>query len=284
MIQPMLAQKAEHPQIGVEWLAELKLDGIRFLYSTDEGRSAWTRHGTPCLSRFPELESVVVPEGTALDGELICLDEDGKPCWEYLMARFATKDERKVRVGVQTHPVEYVVFDLIRWKGQCVTSWPLLERKALLEELEEGPHLARVRFVVGQGRELFALVQEQNLEGIVQKRSGSQYEIGKRSEAWRKVIHWHHQDVVLTGILKEDGAWLVGVESGDKIRPAGVIEFPPPPDVRQAVWRIVPLAKTRKDKQAVYLRPEIQLRVKWARGGRKRDGFAFRCLSRFFWS
>jgi ATP-dependent DNA ligase len=38
MIQPMLAQKAEHPQSGEEWLAELKLDGIRLLYSTDGGR------------------------------------------------------------------------------------------------------------------------------------------------------------------------------------------------------------------------------------------------------
>jgi hypothetical protein len=43
MIQPMLAQKAEHPQSGEEWLAELKLDGNRLLYSTDGGRSAWTR-------------------------------------------------------------------------------------------------------------------------------------------------------------------------------------------------------------------------------------------------
>jgi ATP-dependent DNA ligase len=60
MIQPMLAQKAEHPQSGEEWLAELKLDGIRLLYSTDGGRSAWTRHGTPCLSRFPELEHLAV--------------------------------------------------------------------------------------------------------------------------------------------------------------------------------------------------------------------------------
>jgi DNA ligase-1 len=186
------------------------------------------------------------------------------------MARFATRDKRKVRAGAQAHPVEYVVFDVIRWKGQDVTHWPLLERKALLEKLEEGPHLSRVRFVIGQGEELFRLVATNQLEGIVQKRIGSRYGIGKRSEAWRKVIHWHHQDVVLTGIRKEDGAWLIGVESGGQIRPAGVIEFPPPPDVRQAVWRIVPLAKTGEDKQAVYLRPEIRLRVKsrgWTKAG-----------------
>jgi DNA ligase-1 len=48
-----------------------------------------------------------------------------------------------------------------------------------------------------------------------------------RSEAWRKVIHWHVQDVVLMGIRKEDVAWLVGVEEEGRIRPAGVVEFPP---------------------------------------------------------
>jgi DNA ligase 1 len=116
----------------------------------------------------------------------------------------------------------------------------------------------------------FGLVQAENLEGIVQKRKDSRYEIGKRSEAWRKVIHWHYHDVLLTGIRKEDGAWLIGVKEGERIRPAGVIEFPPPPDVRKAVRSILPLAKTGEDHKAVYLRPEIRLTVKsrgWTKSG-----------------
>jgi DNA ligase-1 len=270
MISPMLAQKADAPLPGDEWISELKLDGIRLILSTHGERMAWTRHGTPCLSRFPELASAQVPLGTVLDGELVCLNESGKPCFESVLSRFSVKDERKIRTRMQTTPVEYVVFDVIQWKGKDVTDLPLLKRKALLEELTEQDHLSRVRYEIGQGRELFGLVQAENLEGIVQKRKASRYEIGKRSEAWRKVIHWHHHDVVLTGIRKEDGAWLIGVEEAGRLRPAGVIEFPPPTDVRKAVRSILPLAKTGEDAKAVYLHPEIRLTVKsrgWTKSG-----------------
>jgi DNA ligase-1 len=148
---------------------------------------------------------------------------------------------------------------------------PLHERKKILHEtIQKQPHLTLVRSIPGeQAQAFFDLIREKNLEGIVLKRKESMYQIGKRSYDWLKVINYHYHDVRLTGLRKGEFGWLIGIEEGGKVRPAGLIEFPPPPDVRKAVWSIVDQGKIGEDKNFIYLDPQIRMKVK-SRGWTKR--------------
>jgi DNA ligase-1 len=187
------------------------------------------------------------------------------------MIRFQTTNPVKAQALIDSYPVEYCVFDFLRLRGEDITRLPLMERKALLEEhIGNQNHLALVRWIPGeQGKAFFDLIRHQNLEGMVMKKKDSVYQVGKRSHDCLKVINYHYHDVRLTGLRKGEFGWLIGVEEGGRVRPAGLIEFPPPPDVRKAVWSIVEQGKIGKDKDFIYLDPQIRMKVK-SRGLTKR--------------
>src|SRR5215467_5749211 len=91
-----------------------------------------------------------------LDGEVVCLDPDGRPDFRALLYRRA-------------EPFFYA-FDVL-WLEGDVRDRPLMERKKLLRKLlgrRRGvvPYLDHV---VGRGRDLFAAICEQDMEGIVAK-------------------------------------------------------------------------------------------------------------------
>jgi len=64
-VSPMLLHKVEEPFDNDEWVSELKLDGIRFLYSTMNGSSFYTRHENEVTERFPELITNQISKGTS---------------------------------------------------------------------------------------------------------------------------------------------------------------------------------------------------------------------------
>jgi DNA ligase-1 len=272
-LSPMLLQKAKFPTSDDTHICELKLDGIRLILSNVGGQlQCWTRHGTPCLERFPELRHLELPLGVVLDGELIVADEQGYPDFEAIMIRFQITNRRKIDALMQSLPVEYCVFDILMFNGQDITHLPLHERKQILHEvIQDQPHLTLVRSVPGkQAQAFFELIRQQGLEGVVLKRKDSTYQIGKRSNDWLKLINYQYHNVRLTGLKKDEFGWLIGVEEGGRVRPAGIIEFPPPEDVRKAVWRIVNHAKMGEDKNIIYLSPDIKMIVKsrgWTKNG-----------------
>jgi DNA ligase-1 len=187
-------------------------------------------------------------------------DENAHPDFEAIMSRFSTTNPRKVESLRKSHPVQYAVFDILRIQGEDVTSLPLWKRKELLEEvIEENERISKVRYVEGQGDALFALVCEQGLEGVVLKWKDSIYEVGKRSKHWLKVINYSYYEVYLTGIRKGEVGYLLSFPDG---KPAGIMEFPLPPDARKALWGILPMAKQKEDERFIYLKPEIRCQVK----------------------
>jgi ATP-dependent DNA ligase len=90
----------------------------------------------------------------------------------------------------RTHPVVYVVFDLLYRDHQPLLDLPLRERRAQLQDLVAragNPRLQLSEGVVGQGLQLFAAARERGLEGIVAKRLDSRYRPGERTDAWQKI-------------------------------------------------------------------------------------------------
>jgi DNA ligase-1 len=96
------------------------------------------------------------------------------------------------RYALENSILSNVVFDIIQYKGESVTKLPLRERKQLLDEIitQDTSLSAKVKYIEGHGAAYFDLVKAQSLEGIVLKRKDSRYEVGKRSQAWLKVINY----------------------------------------------------------------------------------------------
>lgn len=263
MLKPMLLQKADAPFDDPQTIAEPKMDGFRLLLSTVEGMKAYTRHGNEVSNRFPELWTAPIPAGTILDGELIVM-HGGRPDFERVMKRLMTQDPRKIQHLTRTLPVQYVVFDLLQHRGQRVTHLPLMERKRLLEEtLQEDDVLSVIRFSEGNGTGLFQATKAAGLEGIVIKRKDSVYEVGRRSWAWQKIVHWQEAEVVITGYRKQDPGWLIAVEEDGRLRPGGVMELGMGPKERKAFYEVARQIQTHEDRRFVHVEPRIHCKVKY---------------------
>jgi ATP-dependent DNA ligase len=83
-------------------------------------------------------------------------------------------------------PPVFVAFDVLVAHGEDVRTLPLARRKAVLKRLAKGAQrwIALADGVPGQGRRLFELVAENDLEGIVAKRLVDPYVPG-RTTWWK---------------------------------------------------------------------------------------------------
>ena len=252
----MLLHKAEQPIEDENIINELKLDGIRLILSKFDNRiKLHTRHNNEVSNKFPELLQVNIPDGTVLDGEIIVTDQQGKPDFEAMMQRFQSKKSE--------HNIQYCVFDVIYHKGQKITHLPLHERKELLEEIVEDSNLiCKVKWMYGNGPAYFDLVKQQGLEGIVQKKANSKYQIGKRSQEWRKVINYQYTDAVITGLRKDEFGLLLGIEENNRIKPAGIMEFVTPEARKQFYSQYQDLI-VDENKKFIFLDPKIKCKVKF---------------------
>lgn len=252
-VSPMLLQKVAEPFDDDSYITELKLDGIRLILSKFDNKvRLYTRHNNEVSAKFPELLTIGVPDGTVLDGEIIVSDECGKPDFEAMMSRFLS--QRKLEKGT----LSYVVFDVIQYKGKSVTRLPLMDRKRLLDEIipQDSSLVAKVKYIEGHGSVFFDLVRQQGWEDIVLKRKESRYEVGKRSQAWLKVINYQYDDVMITGLRKGEFGLLLSFLDG---RPAGIMEFMPPKE-RNALYG--QLEVVSEDDKFTFIEP-VQCRVKF---------------------
>jgi len=259
----MLLQKVEEPFDNDDWVSELKLDGIRFLYSTMNGSNFYTRHENEVTERFPELITNQISKGTILDGEIIITDENGKPDFEALMGRFQVTNPRRIPIISKRNPVTFCAFDVVYFKGKKVSHLPLMERKELLAEIlpEDLQRITKTLSINGSGHALFDLVKLQDLEGIVLKKKDSKYEIGKRSKNWLKVIHYKYKTVTIAGFRKSEFGWLLGFPDG---KPAGIMELGVPADARKAVYELAKMVGAKETNDYVYfLNDSLKCKIKY---------------------
>jgi bifunctional non-homologous end joining protein LigD len=149
---------------GPEWTFELKFDGFRAIADTVTGRLVSKRGNR--MHRFEALLGSL-PADCVLDGEIVALDEAGRPKFADLM--FGRR------------PPLFVAFDVLAHRGEDLRPLPLSRRKAVLKRLAKGARrwIALADGVPGRGRRLFDLVAEMDLEGIVAKRLADPYAPGR---------------------------------------------------------------------------------------------------------
>lgn len=172
------------------WLYELKYDGFRCLVTKyrDIVRLE-SRSGRDMSECFPELVAEILPirQEFVADAELVVLDERGRPVWERLKARHVIRKPERIRQAAMTDPAALFAFDLLWLNGADFRRRPLLERKAALHRLL--PANRRIRYAghfLDSSKELWALANEQELEGIVAKDAASPYTAG-RTLRWLKI-------------------------------------------------------------------------------------------------
>jgi DNA ligase 1 len=255
-VPPMLLQKIDKPFDDMDYISELKLDGIRGIYSSMQIPKLYSRHNNEISAKFPEIiELPNIPPGTILDGEIIVTNQHGKPDFEAVMRRFQSKRDKS--------PVQYCVFDIIYYNHKPVYSLPLVERKKLLEKvIQDNSIITKCRWTYGRCSDLFNLCKQQDLEGIVMKKADSTYQINKRSYDWLKVINYQYSDIVITGLCKNEFGVLVGIKEDNKVRHMGLMEFMKPQD-RKILYKLYRQLITNEDKNFVYLEPVLKGRIKY---------------------
>ncbi|AEI40651.1 ATP-dependent DNA ligase [Paenibacillus mucilaginosus] len=270
-ISPMLLETAKHPFSNEHYLFEPKIDGHRLVLSRQGGQTRlYTRHHNDCTFQYPELNPVALDD-VILDGEVAATDASGAIDFEAVMERFALRRADKVRRAAAERPVNYIVFDVLRYNGVDLRGLPLYRRKEILAGIDFGnPHMAKVPVVPKEGERLFEQIAARQLEGIVAKRMDSVY-VGHRSEAWLKIINWQYAEVYLTGYKKEGFGWLAASAGpGGILKPAGLIELGITPKHRTAFNGVRDQLQTGEDGEFVYLEPKLKAKVKmrnWTRAG-----------------
>jgi len=199
---------------AAQWTYEIKFDGYRAI-AVKSGQTIhlFSRRRKSFNSQYPYLVEALaeLPEGTVVDGEVVALDDDGRPNFN-LLQQFCSGASQ----------ICYFIFDLLVCNDRDLTKLPLIERHKLLNLLvklkSERIRISR-QFEVTVNDMLVA-VREQKLEGVVAKRKDSLYEAGKRLGSWIKYRVNRGQEFVIGGYVPGPQGFdslIVGYYDGDKL-------------------------------------------------------------------
>jgi DNA ligase D-like protein (predicted ligase)/DNA ligase D-like protein (predicted polymerase)/DNA ligase D-like protein (predicted 3'-phosphoesterase) len=209
MVDPMLARAAERPPESENYVFEVKWDGIRTLVSLDEGAiKIRGRNGLDITDQFPELN---IPNEAfratcgLFDGEIVCLDADGRPNFANVIHRMQQKTEGGIRLGKGRCPAVCYLFDCLYLDGRSIMQEPLVRRREWLQDLVRKGSAYRMSEAVDDGPALFQAVKSMSLEGIMAKQRSSVYQPGKRSDAWFKIKARQSIECVIIGYSRGKG-------------------------------------------------------------------------------
>ena len=216
-----------------DWQVEWKWDGIRGQLIRREGNIyLWSRGEELITDKFPEIESMksLLPDGLALDGEILSYREGLPLSFQYLQTRITRKTVNKKQLT--DAPVVFMAYDVLEWEGNDIRGMAQADRRALLEELisrVHSPYLVLSPMVdFKEWDELPALMdtaRERGCEGFMIKRKSAVYQAGRRrGDWWKWKIDPMSVDAVLIYAQKGHGKrsnlytdYTFAVRDGDKL-------------------------------------------------------------------
>jgi bifunctional non-homologous end joining protein LigD len=273
-VTPMLARPVNELPSGTGWTYELKLDGYRVLVLKARGNvTLFSRRGNNLSNIYPTITRAFsfLPDNTIVDGELVVLDEQGRPSFSALQKSRFTPDA-----------LHFYVFDLLAYQGRDLRKLPLVERRELLEGyvLKGMRDPIRLSAVFNTSPEpLIAAAKKSGLEGVIGKRAGSRYESGERSGAWVKYKTNKGQELVIGGYKPGTTGFeylLVGYYEGKdlifiaKIRngftPALRLEIAKSfPKLRTSVCPFANLPEPASARRGEAITADVMKKIKWLR-------------------
>ncbi|MET1154553.1 ATP-dependent DNA ligase [Arthrobacter sp.] len=229
-VKPMLAVQGTEASIDEDdgWAYEMKWDGIRALAVVAEGKVRLiSRNGQDMTKTYPELWDLpdqVLAETAVLDGEIVALDAKGRPDFGRLQNRMNLVKTADIERAAKKYPVEYFLFDLLELDGTATLGLEYSQRREILKEAVEAPRDGHIQVPPGLDAalaEAVAASREVGLEGIIAKRTDSNYAPGLRTRSWIKIKHQLTQEVVIVGWrpgkgsrARKVGSLLVAVPDG----------------------------------------------------------------------
>ena len=165
-----------------DWVFEIKWDGFRaLLYSSSDGVRLVSRNGNTFKS-FPGLCEGLARDlkgrRCVLDGEIVCLDPEGKPQFRDLFFRRAEPFFYAFDLLWDEHALSDDDEEMRRFgNGEDTRYLPLGDRKLrLLRVVPKGEErLLYCDHIDTDGQGLFQLACQHDLEGIVAKRKSDPY-------------------------------------------------------------------------------------------------------------
>lgn len=213
---------------GDDWVHQVKWDGIRSLCYIEQGRTRlYTRSGRERIDWYPEVAQInkmLDCTEAVLDGELIVLDDAGRPSFYHVMSRERVKRKERLVQYKEKYPVQYMVFDILYRDGHDLRGTPLSERKAILEKALHSDGMIQVVADYQDGEALFSAMKQKGMEGIVSKRLSSRYIGGKKHREWFKTKIKKRLLCVVCGVKLKDGeikSLVLGVYQNGQLIPVG---------------------------------------------------------------
>ena len=199
---PMLLSKADSLLSSDAWTYEPKWDGFRVLASIREGSvRLLSRNGHAFTKVFGPVSNALrgFPVSLVLDGEVIAINDRGRPDFEALQARLRPRD------GELRGHLCYMVFDCLYVNGHSLMLRPLEQRRLALQALQQALQTDTVKLTEGfpaeKSERLLSACASMGLEGVVMKKKGSLYRPGYRSADWIKVPLRHTEEFVVAGYV-----------------------------------------------------------------------------------
>jgi ATP-dependent DNA ligase len=219
-IEPMDCAPVPKLAEGPGWLYEIKLDGYRAVaVKSDRGVNLFSRRHKSFNHQYPYLVEALndLPEGTVVDGEVVSLDESGRPNFNLLQSF------RK-----EASHIHYFIFDMPIYNDRDLTRLPLGERRQLMKSVLKlrSPRIRIAEQFDVSGNDMLAAVRQQQLEGVIGKRKDSLYQPGKRTGSWIKYRVNRGQELVIGGYIPGPHGFdslIVGYYRGKDFYPSVVI-------------------------------------------------------------
>jgi bifunctional non-homologous end joining protein LigD len=177
-IKPMTLVRVGEPFSDPDWLFEVKHDGFRALCYVEGGAVKLVSRRGHVYKAFRTLCESIATElrvkDAILDGEIVCLDQDGHSQFNKLIYR---RGEPR-----------FYAFDLLWLNGEDLRAWRLLDRKEALRNIvpTKSERLLYADHIEERGEDLFQLTCKRDLEGVVAKWARGAYMQGERT-SWVKV-------------------------------------------------------------------------------------------------
>ena len=224
-VRPMQAASAEAPFSSVDYIFEVKWDGLRCLLFRDTHGQVHIhdRGFNDLTAAVPEVTAAAsrVPPGSVIDGEVVATDRDGRPDYHRLRQRIAGGAALREQI-----PVAYLAFDALYLEEKPLVKQPVIRRRARLQKsVQAGGHIFVPDHIDEDGVELFDACLESGLEGVVAKHKQSPYVPGQRSPFWLKVKAVKSDDFVVVGWMGERpyDALVVGFYEDGRLLPCGTV-------------------------------------------------------------
>ena len=207
---PMLASLPEHNFAREGWIFEPKLDGMRAIVVVRNGEcTIYSRRALDITNQYPLLVNEISRlclRDAIIDGEIIALNELGRPSFQHLQQRMNLLRRADIDKAEKAVPVFFFAFDLIEVDGIDLTGCKLVHRKAALKEiLEQSERVGHLTAFETDGMAAYEVCVENGFEGIVAKSLDSQYEPGRRSPLWIKVKAQQTDEFVVGGFTRGQG-------------------------------------------------------------------------------